>query len=343
MANFSVSPQGLRFNSAPVQGSISGLYAAAQTLTFTLTNTSGVSVTITNYGFSTSTEGDAVTQPIGIYTNSDFTMVPTGAYFPITIANNGSHSFTVTYAPLRRGSGFGDIRSQIMTLFSGNKALSNGGQVLNSSGEVINYSVPVPVTVGVGGGVTEEAYDWATVNPIYWSSGNNSNMVTPGTGEVSTVHGMTPNMTLAGMDTTPHYGPMLFWATPQTGAQTSTVIAAAAATYTTGSTSVPYAISAPATLSSPRWGRSYQVLIFWGDDTLSFNLNIQARIGASTWTTVASYIGLNYSNSSGLFIGNNEGLDLQGLELRAVTSSLETNGTTYNTTTNYNIGAVITG
>src|SRR5271165_6223437 len=166
MSNFQVSPQGLRFNAAPVQGSVPALYATPQTLSFTLTNTSGASIIITSYGFTPSTEGDAVTQPVGIYSNSDFTVAVHSGSFPVTVTNGSSQQFDVTFAPLRRGSGFGDIRSALVTLFQGYKPLSNGGSTFNSTGELTNETLPQLVAVGVGGPITEEAYDWATVSPV---------------------------------------------------------------------------------------------------------------------------------------------------------------------------------
>jgi len=340
MANpFTVSPFGLRFDSAPVQGSVAALdIIAPQALAFLFYNNSGASVTVTNYGFSTSTDGDAVTQPNGIYTNSDFVVVPTGGAFPVTVANGANQSFTVTYAPLRRGSGFGDIRSAILTLYSGSKAITNGGQTTNSSGEVINLGVPTPVTVGVGGGVTEEGYDWPSTHPIYWSAGSNASMSTPGTGEVSNSGGISPNASLAAMDTTRHYGPMLFWAEgsePTANAASTPGRAAApgAAPYWNGTAYVP---AVNYDYGSPRGGRSYQILIFWGKDTQTFNLSIAVKLSAGN-SVVANWTGLTPANSSGLFIGNVEGLDLQGLQLVATTTS-----GTYSSAT-YNIGAVITG
>jgi hypothetical protein len=336
-----------------VQGPVPGLYAAAPTATFTFYNTSGASVTITNYGFSDSTEGDAVTQPAGIYTNSDFTVVPTGGSFPVTVANNASHSFTVTYAPLRRGSGFGDVRSAILVLYAGSVALSNGGQTTNSSGEVINLGLPKVLTIGVGGGVIEEGYDWATVAPILQSSGNASQYAIPaGYGDsapANSVGGMSTNMTLADIDTKEHYAAMLFWTAFQTGVQTSTVRAPAAGapSYVDvagsgGNTSTTLVPSTSYDYGSPRGGRGYQIYFWASDATLTLTLAIQADTSAG-WVTVQTWNNVSSVNSGNLFIGNVAGLDLQGLELRAVTSNLATNGGAYNTTTSYNVGAVITG
>jgi len=360
MANFSVSPQGLTFNAAPVQGSIAGLYATPQTLTFTLTNTSGASVTITSYGFTSSTEGDAATQPVGIYTNSDFTVVPTGGSFPVTVTNNSSQSFTVTYAPLRRGSGFGDIRSQLVTLFQGYAPLSNGGQVLNSAGEVINFTIPKLVAVGVGGPVTEEPYDWATVAPIFQGSGSDANTTYPagyGSNSPSSRNdGMGANMTLADIDTTEHYTPMMFFATNQAPATSPTAVTSAPtavvpATYTTGGASVPYAIATPYVAASPQGARGYQILVFLTDDTLGFDLEIDAETGSGpTWTKVASFPGLNFTNVGGLFIGNAEGLNLQGLKLRVIANNFQTVTPSTLAVTpwlsgsqHFNVGAYITG
>lgn len=367
MANFSVSPQGLRFNSAPVQGSIAGLYATPQTLTFVLTNTSGASVTITSYGFTPSTEGDAVTQPVGIYSNSDFTVVPTGGSFPVTVANNATQSFTVTYAPLRRGSGFGDIRSQLVTLFQGYKALSNGGQVLNTAGEVINETVPTLVTVGVGGGVSEEAYDWATVAPIMQGSGSDAKTTYPagyGSNSPSSRNdGLGANMTLADIDTTEHYSPMLFFTAAQSPVTSPTAVTSTVRGVTVGTPAFGDVAGTGGTITttltpataydygSPDGGRGYQILVFLSDDTLGFDLTIQAETGSGpTWTTVATFTGLNFTNVGGLFIGNAEGLNLQGLKLRAVASNFQTITPSTLATTAwlsgsqvFNIGAVITG
>lgn len=345
MANFSVSPQAVVFGKTTVQGPISGLYATAPTGTFVLTNNSGASVTITNYGFTNSAAGDGVTQPVGPLHNSDFVVVPTGGAFPVTVANGATQSFTVTYAPLRRGSGFGDVRSQIMTLFAGNKALSNGGQITNSSGEVVNEGEPRLLTIGVGGGVVQEAYDNARVHPIFW---------TGGAGAEANVQGLTPSFTIADMDTEEHYSPMLFWTAFQTGAQTSVTSPRAPAPGTTGNwvwngTAAVYEPGSSFDYGSPRGGRGYQILVFFAttassgviDDTLSFDLTIAVQTSSGT-VNVATFPGVSYSNSSGLFVGNQAGLDLQGLTLVAITSNLKTNGTTYNTTSAYNIGAVRT-
>ena len=343
--NYTITPQGLTFPAAPVVGSIAGIAnVTPTTLSFYFTNNSGSSITITNYGFSTSTEGDAVTQPVGIYSNSDFTVAVTGGRFPVTVTNGSKQQFSVTYQPLRRASGFGDVRSAILTLFSGQTPITNGGQTLNSSGEVINLGLPVPVTVGVGGGVTEEGYDWPTVHPIYWSSGT---VQSGNSGVANNVQGVPPNLNLSDLDTMPHYSPMMFWTAFQTSTQTSTPRALAGPV---SSNTPPYGTLTTAAINgSPRGGRGYQLLVFFNttttsgvvDDTLSFDLTIKAHTSASD-VVVATYTGLNYSNVSSLFIGNQEGLDLQGLSLIAVTANLKTNGTTYNTTSAYNIGAVIT-
>jgi hypothetical protein len=347
MSNFIVSPSALVFSKVTVQGPIPGLYASAATKTFTLTNNSGASVTLTNYGFSSSTEGDAVTLPAGPLSNSDFKVVPTAASFPITIANGSSHSFTVTYAPLRRGSGFGDVRSAILTLFAGNKVITNGGQVLNSMGEVINEREPIPVTVGVGGGVIEEGYDWATVHPIFWTGGT---IPAGDSGIANNVQGMTPNMNLGDLDTEAHYGPMLFWTTFQTGAQTSATTPRAPAQGTTGGyNGVTYVQPTPYDYGTPRGGKGYQILVFFNttttsgviDDSLSFDLTISAQTNAGT-VALVTFPQVSYANSSNLFVGGAEGLDLQGLTLVAVTSNFKTNGSTYNTTSAYNVGAVRT-
>lgn len=167
MANaYKVVPAALVFPKTVVQGPVTGLYPTPVTKSFVFTNNSGASVTITDWGFSNTTEGDAVTQPNGIYKETDFTVVPNSTTFPVTVANSATKQFDVTYAPIRRGSGFGDIRSALIVLFAGNKALSNGGQVLNSSGEVIDNQVPQLLIVGVGGGVIEEGFNWPTTHPI---------------------------------------------------------------------------------------------------------------------------------------------------------------------------------
>ena len=349
MANFTVSPQGLRFNTAPVQGTVSGLYATPQTLSFTFTNTSGASVTITNYGFSNSTEGDAVTQPAGVLYNSDFTVAVHSGSFPVTVANGASQQFDVTYAPLRRGSGFGDIRSVLIVLFSGYKALSNGGSVFNSAGELINETLPQLVTVGAGGGVTEEGYDWPSVHPIYWSAG-----VAPSgdAGVTNKVQGMTPNMTLADVDTVAHGGPMMFWnpnaAWPNTATGGGPTYSAT--TPWTARAPVPGHASyydvggsafVPATnydYGTPQGGRGYQILPFFSEDSQQFDLTIWAVVTGPAVVQVAFFPGLTYSNVSGLFIGNTEGLDLQGLVLVAGVSNITNPGGL-----GFNVGAVITG
>lgn len=318
MANFSVSPQGLRFNSAPVQGSISGLYATPQTLSFTLTNTSGASVTVTNYGFSSSTEGDAVTQPAGVLYNSDFTVAVHLGAFPVTITNGSSQQFDVTYAPLRRGSGFGDIRSALLVLFSGYKVLSNGGSVFNSMGELVNETLPQLVTVGVGGPVTEEAYDWPSSHPIGWTSGSNNDMSIAGTGEVSYVQGVRPIMTIADLDT---------------GRHSLSAIELYAGT-SAGSTAMPSGVRVGA--------RGVQVLVYGLDTETTLDLTIYVvtsggNVAVGIWTA-ATGTQLNYKNIGGLFLGNSEGLDLQGLPLYATVSNV----TNPNNVT-IKIGVVVTG
>lgn len=361
MANFSVSPQGLRFNPAVVQGSVAALYATPQTLTFVLKNTSGASVTITNYGFTTSTDGDAVTQPVGIYANSDFTVIPTSSKFPITIANNASHSFSVTFAPLRRGSGFGDIRSALVTLFQGYAPLSNGGAIYNEEGELLNETLPQLVAVGVGGPVTEEAFDWATVNPMFQGSGNDVNTIYPdGYASNSPAFrqtGLSANMTLADIDTTEHYGPMMFW-TPNPASDWPITEGSSLSTPWTPRSPAPGSLDYPdvagtggtvattyiATVNydygTPRGGRSYQIIPFFGDDDQIFDLTISAVVNVPSNPTLVSLVtwtGLNYANVSGLFIGNNESFNLQGLTLVATTTNL----TNPNSTT-YNVGAIRT-
>lgn len=333
MANYSVNPAALTFNKVLVRGPVAGLYPTAQVLSFVFKNTSGASVTITDWGFSNTTEGDAVTQPNGIYKDTDFTIAVTAGSFPVTVANSATQQFDVTYAPIRRGTGFGDVRSALIVLFAGNKALSNGGQVINVDGEVTDNQVPKLLIIGVGGGVIEEAFDNVRVHPMYWDAGA---MPVGMDGEVSGSRGMSPVSTIADMDTKEHSSPMMFFAADQTTNATSVPFAAAPATYTTGSTSVPYAIQTPAVNASPRGGRGYQILIFWKTKNQTFNLTVQANTSAG-WVTVASYTGLTPLNSGGLFIGNQEGLDLQGLNLRVTTA-----GGTYDSAT-YNIGAVITG
>jgi hypothetical protein len=167
MANaYKVVPSALVFAKVVVRGPIADLYPTPETKSFVFTNNSGASVTITDWGFSNTTEGDAVTQPNGIYKETDFTVVPNATTFPVTVANSGTKQFDVTYAPIRRGSGFGDIRSALIVLFAGNKALGNGGQVLNTSGEVIDNQVSKLLIVGVGGGVIEEGFNWPQTHPI---------------------------------------------------------------------------------------------------------------------------------------------------------------------------------
>jgi hypothetical protein len=365
MANFSVTPMSLTFPKVVVQGPVSGLYATPPTQTFTLNNTSGASVTITNYGFSTSTEGDAVTQPAGVLGNSDFTVIPTASTFPITIANGAGHSFTVTYSPLRRASGFGDVRSAILALFAGNKALTNGSKTwaqndndsfvssLNPSGEVVDMSVPIPVTVGVGGGVIEEGYDWPSVHPMYWTAGV---AATGAAGIKNNVQGMSAVSTLADMDTTAHHGVMLFWAPlvalPTAAATSATTPWTPRASAFGGSpfgVATPGAVDVPSNVDyiaglnydygTPRGGRSYQILVFFTDDTQAFDLTISAVVKVPsnpTLVAVKTWIGLTYATASGLFIGNNEGLDLQGLTLVATTANYA------GTAAAYNVGAVRT-
>jgi hypothetical protein len=295
MANFTVTPSALVFGKYPVQGPIPGLYATPPTAAFILKNTSGASVTITNYGFSSSTEGDAVTQPAGIYTNSDFVVVPTASAFPVTVGNGATQSFTVTYSPLRRGSSFGDIRSAILCLFAGSLALSNGGQTLNSSGEVVNLGLPKVLTIGVGGGVSETGYDWPTTHPIM---------------------GMPPNFTIADLDTGRHAVSAieLYSGAPATGAGPYTSV---------GNVSVG--------------ARGVQVLVYGLDPVSSLDLTIS--VGTTTGhVAVQTWTGLTYATIGGLFLGNNEGIDLQGLPLYATL----TNVTNPNTTT-IAIGVVVTG
>lgn len=297
MLNYTVSPQGLTFSTTTVQGPIPGLYATPQTLHFYLTNNTGTSLVITNYGFSDSTEGDAVTQPVGIYTNSDFTVAVHSSAFPVTITAGSTQEFDVTYAPLRRGNGFGDVRSAILAFFNGQKAITNGGQVLNSSGEVINFSVPVPVTVGVGGGVIEEGYDWPSTHPIM---------------------GMPVNFTLADMDTGHH-------------AVSSIPLYSGT---TAGSTSNSSGVQVGA--------RGVQVLVS-GLDTASYlDLTIYVvttggNVVVGTWTAALG-TKLTYANVGALFLGNNEGLDLQGLPLYATVANFHNPNTTIIT-----ISVVVTG
>lgn len=166
MANFTVSPSALSFSKATVRSAVSGLEPSAQVLSFTLTNNSGSDVTITDYGFTTSSEGDAVTQPSGILKYTDFTVTVHSGSFPVTVTNGSSQKFDVAYAPLRRGTGFGDVRSQLLVLFAGYKALSNGGSVFNTSGELLNDTLPQLVVVGVGGGVLETTADGTLTHPV---------------------------------------------------------------------------------------------------------------------------------------------------------------------------------
>jgi len=293
MANFTVNPAALVFGKALVVGSIPGLYPTPPALQFALTNTSGSSVTITGYGFSNTTEGDAVTTPSGQLPNSDFTVVPTAGVFPVTVANGASQLFTVTYSPKRKGSSFGDIRSALMVLFAGNKALSNGGQILNSAGEVISEKEPKLVIVGVGGGVREEAFNFTVTHPIM---------------------GMPPNFTLADLDTGRHGGMY-----PDTSA---IALITAATAPTTGTYQNVNA-------------RGVQVLVFFQDISQGCDLDIFANTSGGD-VNVGHFPGLNYANVGGLFIGNNEGVDLQGLQLKAQISNLTNNHT-------ISVGVVVTG
>jgi hypothetical protein len=319
MANFTVSPAALTFTKVNVQGPVPGLYATPQTLSFVLTNNSGVSVTVTNYGFSTSTDGDAVTQPAGIYTNSDFRVAVHSGSYPVTIANGASQQFDVTYAPLRRGASFGDIRSAILTLFSGNKALLQSNPIDNSSGQPVNLSYAVPVTIGVGGGVLEEGYNYATAAPVYGDTGSLSRMSVSGTGEVNYGQGIPPNMTIADLDTGRH-----------------SVSAIELYSGTGAGTSVVGGVVVRA--------RGVQVLVYGLDTASSIDLVISAVTTAGN-VTVGSWVSgvpgtgaLNYSNVGGLFIGNNEGIDLQGMNLFATVSNV-----TNPHTNTIAIGVVVTG
>ncbi len=325
--NFVVSPSALIFPKVTVQGPVSGLYAAPSTgnlgiQSFKLTNNSGASVTVTNYGFSTSTDGDAVTQPAGINPNSDFTVAVHSGSFPVTITNGSSQQFDVTYAPLRRGSSFGDIRSAILTLFSGNKALLQSNPIDNSSGQPVNLSYAVPVTIGVGGGVLEEGYNYATAAPVYGDTGSLSRMSVSGTGEVNYGQGVPANMTIADLDTGRH-----------------AVSAIQLFSGVTNGTSISGGVVVRA--------RGVQILIGGLDTSTTFDLTISAITSAAptsgvvvgTWVTaVAGHGYLNYSNVGALFIGNLEGIDLQGMNLYATL----TNVTNPNNVT-ITVAAVVTG
>lgn len=313
MANqYTVSPAALVFNKATVQGPVAALYATPQTLSFKLTNNSGASVKVTNYGFSTSTNGDAITQPAGIYTNSDFTVAVHSGSFPVTITNGSSQQFDVTYAPLRRGSSFGDIRSAILTLFSGNTALVNGTPVLNPAGEVEDLLYPVPVTVGVGGGVLEEGYNYATAAPVYGDTGSLSRMSVSGTGEVNYGQGIPPNMTIADLDTGRH-----------------AVSAIELYSGTGAGTSVVGGVVVRA--------RGVQVLVYGLDTASHIDLEIDVVLAGGP-TLVQKWTGLTYATVGGLFLGNAEGIDLQGMNLYANVSNV----VNPNTTT-IKIGVVVTG
>lgn len=338
MPNFTVSPAALVFPKTAVQGPVAGLYAAAPTLTFTLKNNSGASVTITGFGFSSSTEGDASTLPAGQFPNSDFAVVPTGSHFPVTVANAASQSFTVTYAPLRGGSGFGDIRSQILCLFAGSKALSNGGQVLNSVGEVIDNQVPQLVTIGVGGTVIDK-FDTPKSSPIYWSGGSLSDLSSqaPGTIENKS-RGMSAMSSIADLDTLPHYSPMMFLAAPTSNTLAVTSpIAPTPAAFTTPAPDTLYGLQQPAINGSPRGGRSYQILVFFEDDTVTMDITIYAVVTGPTNIPVKTFTGINFKNAGGLFLSNQDGFDLEGLSLVVSTN------VTAGTAGLYNIGAVVLG
>lgn len=320
MTNFLAIPFSLTFPAVNVQGAIPALVPnPTSTKSFTLYNNSGASVTITNYGFADTTEGDAVTQPAGILPDSDFTVTVSDG-FPTTIANGSNKSFTVAYAPLRRGSGFGDIRSAILMFYSGKQALSNGGQTLNSSGEVVNLGLPQLFTIGVGGGVIEEGYDWATAAPIYQGAGNPAQYVAPdgyGNNAPLGLTGIGANFDLADMDTARHSVSAI--------PLYSGIIATSGSGTTTPSTGIEV------------HARSVQVLVYGLDTATTFDLEIDAYT-TSGLKSVAVFPGLNFSNIGGLFIGNAEGVDLLGLNLYAsITNVINPNSVTIT------IGVVVTG
>lgn len=343
MPNFTVSPAALVFPKTAVQGPVAGLYAAAPTLTFTLKNNSGASVTITGFGFSSSTEGDASTLPAGQFPNSDFAVVPTGSHFPVTVANAASQSFTVTYAPLRGGSGFGDIRSQILCLFAGSKALSNGGQVLNSVGEVIDNQVPQLVTIGVGGTVIDK-FDTPKSSPLYWTGGSLSDMSSQGPGTTENrSRGFRTMSSIADLDTNAHTDPMVFFfsgsgpALPTTvnGAKSvTTPQAPQPATYQIDGSGL-YGLLTPFINGSPRGGRSYQILVFFVDDTVTMDITVYAVTTGGN-VAIKTFPAVTYTNAGGLFLSNTDGLDLEGLSLAVSTQNVTG-------TSNYQIGAVILG
>lgn len=319
MANFSVVPAALSFNKAVVRGPVAGLYPTAQTLSFVFKNTSGSSITITDWGFSNSTEGDAVTQPNGVYKDTDFTVAVNAGSFPVTVANNASQQFDVTYTPIRRGSGFGDVRSALIVLFAGQKVVSNPSPYSspnNAFGEPQDLRIPIPLVIGVGGGVVEEGFDWATVHPIFWDAGK---IQVGSEGEISGSRGMTPNMSIADIDS---------------GRHSLSAIELFSGT-TAGSTAAPIRAGA----------RSIEVLVYGLDTATSFDMIIQVLTSAGL-VTVASYTGLNYTNVGKLFIGNQGGdqqadgaaINLQGLPLSATISNV----TNPNNVT-IKIGAVVLG
>lgn len=369
MPNFTAVPFALSFPAVTVQGSVPALAPnPASTKTVVVSNNSGASVTITNYGFADTTEGDAVTQPAGILPDSDFTVTVSGG-FPTTIANGASKTFTVAYAPLRRGSGFGDVRSAILMFYSGNKALSNGGSVFNSSGELLNETLPQLFTIGVGGQVIEEGYDWATVAPIYQGAGDPNQYNAPagyGNNAPLGLTGMGANMDLADLDTVAHYGPMMFWAigsepsangtnqesttTPRSATPGTPAYGDVAGTGGTVTTTLIPTVSYD--YGTPRGGRSYQLLTFWGsqntpvelDGGVGLGYDLLVYVNTSSPTLVATFLGVNAFNAKGLFIGNTEGLDLQGIPLVVKAQNFTVNGVAWSSGTyKFNIGAVITG
>lgn len=278
MANFKAVPSALTFSKQRVVDNVAAPAGVGQSLPFVFTNNSGLSVTVTGFGFSTTTDGDAVTYPNGQYGNSDFAVVPTGGSFPVTVANGASQSFTVTYAPLRRGSSFQDIRSAILTLFSGTKPLINTSAVLDPvTGE--QRQAPIPFTVGVGGGVVAVGFDNTTTHPIM---------------------GLPAVFSLADLDTGRHGG--------QPGNQSTIPLLSAVTVATTGTFQKVNA-------------RGVQVLVIFQDISQGCDLDIFANTTGGDWH-VGHFTGLTYANVAGLFIGNHEGFDLQGLQLKAQVSNL---------------------
>jgi hypothetical protein len=80
-----------------------------------------------------------------------------------------------------------------------------------------------------------------------------------------------------------------------------------------------------------------------GQTGLGFDLTI--KVNTASPVVVATFPGVNYTNVGSLFVGNAEGLDLQGIPLIAEASNFTVNGTVWSSGADeyFNVGAVITG